>query len=282
MASMSTMPLPRSAVRVAYITCDTPAWVELASAMRQRRGWTPIYWIAEPYMRDVLRSRFPGVVVHSRYDAYHLISPPELDTLTPAPLDQDFLNALAEEQVIAMKMMDVMDSVDAFDFNARRRFFHQRLRYWRAILEEIGPDVAMFGFSPHVVYDYAIYVLCRRMGVRTMMFEATFNFGLLFAFEDHMVGSLELKDRYQELLDGAAADRSAEPLPPLFETYLARVRGKYDEAMPWYMRDQLNTMPKNIAAGLYRGSQPSTAEKRLEWRHWLQERGRRFVRWRSR
>jgi hypothetical protein len=238
-------------VRVAYVTCDTPAWFEIAQRMQLRQGWLPVYWIAEPAMRERLLQLFPGIIVHARHDAYHMVNPPELDRMAIQPLDARLLAEVAEEQVIALKMMDVVDSVDAFDFNERRRFFRQRLRYWRSVLLELRPDVAVFGFSAHVVYDYAIYTWCRRMGIRTLMFEATFNFALLFSEEDPMVGSTEIAERYNDLVQ-AGAYRSVA-LEPEYETYLSSLTGSYSTAMPWYMRDQFKSFPAQMAARLFRG-----------------------------
>jgi hypothetical protein len=248
-------------IRVAYVTCDTPAWVGIAANMQRAAEWRPVYWIAEPYARDDLMSRFPGVIVHSRYDAYHMINPPELTGIPVEPLDDQIVRDTAEAQVIALKMMDVMDSMEAFDFNARRRFFLQRLRYWRSIVGAVRPDMAIFGFSPHVVYDYVFYVLARYCGIRTMMFEATFNFALLFAFENHMDGSLEMAERYEQLLEGPGR---TVPLPELYERYLDKLRGRYADAMPWYMRDQFASFPKAVANGLYRGDDEER-RRRNQW-----------------
>ena len=237
--------------RVAYITCDSPTWHDIADRMARDAGWQPVYWIAEPQTVPVLESRFPGVIGHSRYDAYEMVSPPALASVEIEPLDEPFLRQMSDAQAIALKMMDVMDSVDAFDFNERRRFFQQRLRYWRAIVRSLQIDLAVFAFSGHVVYDYVIYELCRLYGIRTIMFETTFNYALLFAMEDPMVGSTEIKSAYQRLL---AQDTGEDvPLPELYESYLARLRGRYEDAVPWYMRQQFETLPSELKAGVFVG-----------------------------
>ena len=35
--------------RVAYITCDTPAWYDIADRMRREADWQPVYWIADRF-----------------------------------------------------------------------------------------------------------------------------------------------------------------------------------------------------------------------------------------
>jgi len=237
--------------RVAYITCDSPEWHDIAQRMLHRADWRPVYWICEPRVQEALASRFPGVITHSRYDAYHLVSPPALQQLPLEPLDEPFLHDMAEVQTIALKMMDVMDSVDAFDFNARRRHFHQRLQYWRAVLTVTRPDLCVFAFSGHAIYDYVVYELCRYYGLRTIMFETTFNWALYLAMEDPLVGSGEIRDTYAELL--RRDDGSDVTLSPFCEAYLARLRGSYGGALPWYMRQQFADFPREIASTMYTG-----------------------------
>jgi hypothetical protein len=238
--------------RVAYITCDSPLWHDIGERMQERADWQPAYWICRAKIQRRLEERFPGVITHSRYDAYHLVTPPTLEPLPIEPLDEPFLHEMAEVQAIALKMMDVMDSVDAFDFNARRRHFYQRLRYWRAVVRAVQPDLCVFAFSAHAIYDYVVYALCQYYGIRTIMFETTFNWALYFAMEDPMVGSPEIQQKYTELL--AAGDGQDVTLSPPFESYLTRLRGPYGDAVPWYMKQQFADFPSRVVSSLYTGA----------------------------
>jgi hypothetical protein len=239
--------------RVAYITCDTPAWYDIAVNMAREEDWQPVYWIADRPAFPALRERFPDLLIHERFEAYHLNSPPELAGMEIEPLDEPFLRDMADAETIAIKMMDIVDSGDVFGFNDRRRFFRQRLAYWRAIVKALEIDIAVFGFSAHVVYDYCAYALCRYYGIRTVMFEATFNFALLFAMEDPMVGSTEIAQVYRRLV--AEDDGGPIELPPVCDKYLEKLKGKYADAMPWYMKQQFDSFPAEIAAKLYKGEQ---------------------------
>ncbi|HXG87657.1 MAG TPA: hypothetical protein VNJ02_04910 [Vicinamibacterales bacterium] len=271
-------PPSQEQIRVAYITCDAAEWYEFAARMRRSRGWKPVYWICETGRSDYLERRFPGVIPHSRYHAYHLEQPPKLAHVTPRPLDTAILEQYREAELVAMKMMDVMDSVDAFDFNARRRFFYQRLAYWDAVMNEVRPDVCMFTVSAHAIYDYIIYVWCRLNGVRTIMFEQTFNFSLWMPLEDPLVGSTEISDRYADLLKAGAHEQPID-LPDYCEAYLDRLKGKYG-AVPWYMRDQFKSMPKEIAKTLYKGE--DAAAGTWDWQRLVRDSKQALHFWRKR
>jgi len=156
---------------------------------------------------------FPEVIFHSRYDANHLVSPPQLAHVMPEPLDDPYLRATADAQLVAMKMLDVFDSLDAFTFDERARFVRQRLRYWKSVVLALRLDIVLFPFSPHTVYDYLILEICRLAGIRTVMFENCYpiDFATFFTIDSPQAGSIEL----QAALDSGADDSA--PVPPLFE-----------------------------------------------------------------
>jgi hypothetical protein len=75
------------------------------------------------------------------------------------------------------------------------------------------------------------------------------------------VGSPEIGDRYADLIAAGAHEQPIE-LPDYCEVYLERLKGKYGPAVPWYMRDQFKSMPKQIAKTLYKGDD---ADRSASW-----------------
>ena len=136
---------------------------------------------------------------------------------------------MSDAQTIALKMMDVMDSVDAFDFNERRRFFQQRLRYWRGIVRSLRLDLAVFAFSGHVVYDYVIYELSS-VGPHAQV-ETPFTMRCYSRWKTQ-VGS-----RRSVRVERPSRRIVARTWPPELSNRTARLRGRYEEAVPWYRRN---------------------------------------------
>jgi len=208
---------------------------------------------------------FPEVIFHSRYDANHLVSPPQLAHVMPEPLDDPYLRATADAQLVAMKMLDVFDSLDAFTFDERARFVRQRLRYWKSVVLALRLDIVLFPFSPHTVYDYLILEICRLAGIRTVMFENCYpiDFATFFTIDSPQAGSIEL----QAALDSGADDSA--PVPPLFEAYLQRARGEYHTAIPWYMQDQFDTSSTDLAKQVFAsGTRSKRGDGRRRWWSW--------------
>jgi hypothetical protein len=256
-----------SRLRVAYIEHCTPCWPEIAARMRDEMGWEPVYWVGPPAMEAMTIPRFPDLIFHSRYEANHLVSPSQLAQVRSAPLDEAYLRAMSEVELTALKMLDVFDSLDAYSFDERARFFRQRLRYWKSIIEALDLDIVLFPFSPHTVYDYIIQEVCRFAGIRTAMLETTFNFATFFAIESPRAGSAELRE---QLAITVATD--THPLSDAFDDYVRKTRGSYEHALPYYMRDQFADFPDHLAKNVFT-AQVRDDDQVPEWR----ERLRRFV-----
>lgn len=115
------------------------------------------------------------------------------------PLDGPMLRALAADEAIGLAMMDRMDpNTGAFDHDSRRRHWHALLCTWNAALHAIDPAVVIFSIAPHIVFDWALYALCRLRGVRTLMFERTSLPGRLLLVERLEDGCLALKRAFQQ------------------------------------------------------------------------------------
>ena len=257
---------PPSRLRVAYIEHCTPCWPDVAARLRGELGWEPVYWVGPPQVAKMVMPLFPDIIFHSRYDANHLRNPPQLAHVSHGPLDEPYVRAMSEVQLVAMKMLDAFDSLDAFTFDERARFVRQRLRYWKSIVAALRLDIVLFPFSPHTVYDYLIQEICRADGIRTVMFENAYpiDFATFFTMDSPHSGSVEL----QEQLAGVPDD-GASPVPPLFEAYLQRTRSAYSAAIPWYMREQFENFPADLAKNVFAAERQSKhVDRRRHWWPW--------------
>jgi len=209
---------------------------------------------------------FPDIIFHSRYEANHLVNPPQLAHVTRAPIDEPYLRGMSEVQLVAMKMLDVMDSLDGFTFGERARFVRQRLSYWKSLILALRLDIVLFPFAPHTVYDYLIQEICRAEGIRTVMFENPYpiDWATFFTMDSPHTGSVELGEELARIpADGTAA------LPPVFEAYLQRTRGAYGSAMPWYMRQQFDDFPDRLMKRVFAAkTQSEGAGRRPRWWPW--------------
>ncbi len=216
-----------------FIECSMPFWLEVAAKLQQRQGWQPVYWTGHfPFEAEVRRT-FPGICFHSNFDAVKSIPPREQARLELPALDAPLLKDLAGCERTALRMMERMDPDESMTYTDRVRLFHRHIRYWQAVLDRYQPEIVLFPNSPHLIYDFVLYTLCKRRQIQTVLFAESSVDGLIYpapAFEDC---STVVVNEYRRLLASSPKDTS---LAPLSESYLKKVQGSYTQGKPGYLQ----------------------------------------------
>jgi Capsule polysaccharide biosynthesis protein len=212
--------------RVLALEWNLPFHIDMAARLAERHGWDFVYWVGDgPVFGRAVEARFPGIIFHDTVDARFGRPPPALADLVPLPFDEELAQALAYEQTLALKMMDRIELEDSFSYHDRVRLFHRMVAWWSALLDRVEPDVMIIPTAPHVHYDYIVYALCRRRGIRTAMFENASVPGLLLptpTFED---GFPDVITAYRRL--PATAGGGDVALSPRTQQYFEKTRGIY-------------------------------------------------------
>ena len=226
-------------LRAAYIECTGALWVSVAGAMKRDCDWRPVFWSAAAESDAAVRSSFPDVTFQENTDAVKGRFGDWMAEEDLPAFDEKLHRAFAYEETIAIRMMDRVDPDESFAYLDRIRLFQRHVRIGLAALRRFRPDVAIFAAAPHLVYDYVFYVLCRHLGIATVVFAETAVDGIVFS-----------SDSFESSCDvpGEAADAlvrsNVEPvLSASFDAYLTRTRGSYEEAEPKYMAELLGYQP---------------------------------------
>ncbi|MBL8956839.1 MAG: hypothetical protein JNK82_39060 [Myxococcaceae bacterium] len=152
-----------------------------------RRGIDPvlIYVTDHSGFPEAFRAAFPQATLLPAFPLYGANLPVGLKVdLQPAQTED--IEALAPWEGAVLQMMDRRN----FDGLAAHDVRHMYLRYiamWRALLEHFKPDAVHFHLTPHQGHDFVLYLLCRRLGIPTIIVEATYLKQRLFirrAIED--------------------------------------------------------------------------------------------------
>lgn len=232
-------------VKAIFSECSLPFWIDTAANLVSENNWKPCYWIASPDFERPVRDRFPGVIFHSSLDAIRGIPPRDCPNIRLAVLDQQFLEDLSFHESTVLKMMDRMDPGDSYTYQERIRSYHFQLMYWLAIIDRYKPDIAVFPQSPHVVYDYILYVICQKRDVKTLMFERIAIPGQIFPLEKFENGSNALISIYRDELSKCRCH--PVKLLPITEDHLKRVSGQYSSAIPFYVEEKLQAITNHSA-----------------------------------
>ncbi len=221
-------------MRVIYSECSEQHLVRMAEHLQRNAQWEPIVWLGSTEIKQHVMRAFPNAIFHSNIHAARGISAEALRDMTLEPLDLELLISLRPFEVMALKMMERMDpDQKSFSYDERLRHYHHLVRYWRALLLRLEPDVVFFSISPHLVYDLVLFALCKELDIRTIMFERTAIPGRLLLQEDWRDGSEALKGALRKTAE------SIELSKPLRE-HVIRLRGEYSEGMPANYRKKLS------------------------------------------
>jgi hypothetical protein len=223
--------------RVIYAACSIPAWVDVAEHLQRDYGWDPVYWIGRSQIRPLVEARFPGVVFHEHGEAMWARGLPPPQGSAGISLDSSLVDALADVELLTLRMMDRIDYAGLLSFSDRQRLYYDHLRIWSSAIDDHRIDLVFNPSTPHQIYDFVIQEICRTRGIPTRMFGLGFDLNLIFAKDDYRESSGVAGRLYAERVrDGASAGVLADEIRHRFE----KLQRGYEEAMPVLVADQLN------------------------------------------
>ena len=225
-------------MRVLYNTCVADPWVKVAQRLRDDYGYEPVYWIGFNYddSENIVKELLPTACYQSNSNAWRGIFSKEIaDKAKECYVDIDFLKEIAVYELQAIKMMDRLD-YDRYSFNymERERHFLNLLKSWMACIEIYKPDLVVSAVNPHRVYDYVLYLLCKRMNIKFITFQYSMCVERIYATTNfYTVGDLFEKD-YKYYLSKKELDKNELPVEILNQ--FEKVLKDYSEAAPAYMK----------------------------------------------
>ena len=171
-------------MKVIYNTCYADPWIKVAQKLKDEYGYEPVYWngYEDDNSQNLVPQYFPDAIYHSYFDAWKGIFPKEInDRYKESYIDIDFIKEYAAYELQAIKMMDRMDP-DRYSFNfmERQRHFRNMLKYWIACIEHLKPDLVISAVVPHRIFDYVLYLLCKRHHIKYVTFRG-------FSFPGRMI-----------------------------------------------------------------------------------------------
>ena len=226
-------------LNVIYSECSLQIWLDIAQNLNKDYNWQPCYWTGSKNFEKNVKKRFPNVVFHTNIDAVRGIPADDCKKLSIPALDQALLNKLAFCELISLRMMNRMDRQNTFSFEERERLFDMYVRYWSGVLDFFKPDVIVSPVSPHLIYDYVLYSLCKLRKIKTIMFVQTSIDGWIYPVEHFEVGSKSINSAYEKIKNSAKKNKyKGFNLSDDAVTHLEKLSGDYNKALPFYMKKQ--------------------------------------------
>lgn len=227
--------------RVLYNTSIADPFVQVAQKLFDEHGYEPVYWIGFDYdhSEEIVPKTFPNCVYQSYPDAWKGIFSKEIqEKAADSYLDVDMLNEFAPFELQAMTMMNRMD-YDRYSFNfmERERHYLNLLKSWMAVLDFYKVDLVVSAVNPHRVYDYVLYLLCKKRGIRFICLQYSLCIGRVYVTDNiYSIGDT-FDDDYQAFL--REGELSASRLPDDIRQAFEKVQKNYNEAKPYYMNQHV-------------------------------------------
>lgn len=215
-------------MKVIYATSELDEWIELAKEMQEKKGWQPIYWVTTPKNEKFIQKSFPNTHCQNFISATRGEYVPLNESKEIIPLDSNILLQYSHYEKIALKMMDRMDATAySFNYSERLQLYHDFLTYWINAISVLEADYVVFSESPHALFQYILYAVCKENRVKVLRFTPTHIEGLTFL--SYGIGGSP--NYLKEMI------ASNPKTTPFAEAYLAKSRGEYSKALPYYMKD---------------------------------------------
>lgn len=136
---------------------------------------------------DAIRGEFPG-------------APCEIATPDPA-----IVRELSSSESTVLQMFERLNAT-GLGIQDLRRVYFKYVGLWSSLLARECPDAVVFHITPHMGYDYTLYLICQARGIRTLIFERTY-----------------LPDR---LVLIEAIEKMPKPGPEVLEQYVGSTKDK--------------------------------------------------------
>lgn len=237
-----------------YSCCITDPFLYVAQRLQKEQGINPVYWVGDiksakknDSAEHDVKSTFQGITYHHFIQAWHDVFPDCVeDVAVSSHVDLDFLNHFSYEELQALSMMDRLDyDRQSFNYMERERHFLNLAKKWTACINLFNIDVVIAATTPHRVFDYVLYLICKYKGIKYITFQVMLPgriYPLLYFSEEDSMKCLLDVDYEKNLLN---TNLSLDMLPEDIKGNYQKLQGDYKTAIPTYMVKHVSSNIKN-------------------------------------
>ncbi|OGG69219.1 hypothetical protein A3F27_01600 [Candidatus Kaiserbacteria bacterium RIFCSPHIGHO2_12_FULL_53_13] len=199
-----------------------------------------LYWL---YIYDVAKSvdkaRFPGTVFHDYRAALKGIHSENIDASRFEPWSKDDIVLFSAIESEIMSMIDKW--YPDWPILKRKDFYYDLLCYWGGVLDQLNPDAILFADVPHQMFDFVLYEIAKRRGIKTIILDPVFRYDRLVTYRDYRAGNEALANWKQR-----ARETKLNELAPETRGYYLEVSGSKDPSPAHF------TEWNKVNSGLYK------------------------------
>ncbi|MSU75699.1 MAG: hypothetical protein EXS55_04265 [Candidatus Magasanikbacteria bacterium] len=166
-----------------------PATMEFIKELNQSPHRV-VYWLGHHSAASDAAREFPEIIFHSHAAAERVEPAAGVDTRDFLPPSEALINSLTKVESLILTMLNRF--YDTMCVDERRHIYYKMLTYWVGVLDKYQPEAIIFPVDPHWVFDFLVFELARRRGLKTFMFSETKISDRILWMEDFRAGSAAL------------------------------------------------------------------------------------------
>lgn len=207
-------------MNIIYSAKKDSFWCEVAKKIEHDCNYIPVYWVGA----DAGGWSFNGCFYHDVWDAFSLEN-----TLFLKYEERIVVNITEYSRLEYYNYLKILDRVDAgsFAFSERDELFKRQLSYWESVLNKLSVDCVVFSNAPHLPYDYPLYLVAKKMNIKSVMFNVTSICGWHYVTYD--LGGCALKKMFVTASENEMRSIYDEAVVPF---------NYFEHRKPWYLKKQ--------------------------------------------
>ncbi len=207
--------------------------VNVAQSLRQDHAI--VYWTRSSLDFSLQESLFPGTIFHDYEDAVAARPAPALADEVFLPPSMELLKDLYETESLILTMMN--KKYDWMSVAERKHRYYSYVRYWYGVIQKYKPDVIIFSFIPHTLYNFVLFGLAKLLNIPTIMLDNTLVGDRLLFMNDYDVGNTALQN---ELVKNQNKNFSINDLRTDLQKYYTAQIDPGGDTPPLYQTKELN------------------------------------------
>jgi hypothetical protein len=228
-----------------YATTGSEDWPGAAKKLEDIHEIHPSYWVTHK-LKEKVDNKFEHTIIHDSHEAMKGHPAEKYDSKSQYySLNSEILSDFREYEVIALQMMERLDNLNRTGgdpgYRERIKLYYRQLSYWRHVIDDIDPDLAIFGSTPHIVYDYILYAVCVNSDIKTVICTHT-NLPGRFCVRN------EINEEPIRIND---LNKSNQNISKEANEYVEKLRSEYSKAEPEYMRQDTQNIKNKKIKNLY-------------------------------
>ena len=127
------------------------------AALKEKTNAEIVGWVgAKAHVTNELECE-----TYDSWESFFLPEPALIDREAPSPLDI----TTTDELFTFLKILDRVDFAGYFSFSERFHIFNRQVQLWYSRLRAAAPDAVFFSNTPHLPYDFPIYIAAKHQDI---------------------------------------------------------------------------------------------------------------------